>query len=87
MTCIVAYDIENDKVRGRLAKYLETQGVRLQKSVFAVEVERHAFNRLLHRIMAIAKDHGSVAVFRLCAGCEKNAIRHEKEPQARFHVF
>lgn len=74
MTCIVAYDIEDDKVRNRLSHYLEKSGIRLQKSVFAVNIERHVFKRFLKGIKNIAGDESKVAVFRLCMGCQKNAI-------------
>ncbi len=87
MTCIVTYDIEDNKIRARLARYLETIGIRLQKSVFAVEIERHTFRRMLGRIRAITGDTGSVAVFRLCIGCQKNALKLEQETGEAFHVF
>jgi CRISPR-associated endonuclease Cas2 len=53
MTCIVAYDIEDDRIRQRLAKFLQGVGFRLQKSVFIVKVERHVFQRFLSDIQAI----------------------------------
>ncbi|HOK07701.1 MAG TPA: CRISPR-associated endonuclease Cas2 [Syntrophales bacterium] len=81
MTCIVAYDIEDDRIRGRLARYLEKKGTRLQKSVFAVEVERHLFKGFTRRIEGIAGRKGKVAVFRLCVGCRRNAVKiGEAEP-------
>lgn len=79
MTCIVAYDIDNDKVRGRLSRFLEKKGTRLQKSVFAVSIERHVFRRFIRRIEAITGPAGKVAVFRLCLGCERNAIKIDVE--------
>jgi len=75
MTCIVSYDIEDNALRLKLARFLEHNGVRLQKSVFAVEVERHVFNKLLKEMENITGKTGKVAVFRLCAGCQKNAIQ------------
>lgn len=86
MTCIVAYDIEEDKVRSKLARYLEVKGVRLQKSVFAVDIERHTFKRFLGEMERIAGKEGKVAVFRLCIGCQHQAIQlGEKEKP--FYVF
>jgi CRISPR-associated endonuclease Cas2 len=86
MTCGGAYDIESDAVRTRLAKFLEGQGVRLQKSVFAVDVERHTFKRFLGQIEGITRKTGKVAVFRLCVGCQNNALG-VGEGGERFHVF
>jgi len=86
MTCIVAYDISNTRLRGKLSRYLAKLGVRLQKSVFAIEIERHAFKRLMNDIHRIVGDDEAVAVFRLCEGCKKNA-RRLGEPDVGFYVF
>jgi CRISPR-associated protein Cas2 len=75
MTCIVAYDISDNRVRNRLARFLQSYGVRVQKSVFAVEVERHAFKRFLRELGKVAGDEGEVAVFRLCRGCQRSALQ------------
>ena len=86
MTCIVAYDMEDDKIRGKLARFLEQKGTRLQKSIFAVDVERHVFRRFTHQIEGIAGSRGKVAIFRLCLGCQRNAIQIDTE-EPRFFVF
>lgn len=86
MTCIVAYDIEDNRTRNRLAKYLLTLGVRLQKSVFAVKVERHAFARMSRKLRTLADNKGKVAIIRLCAGCQKNAIQMD-EGAPFFYVY
>lgn len=86
MTCIVAYDIEDNRIRGKLARHLENKGVRLQESVFTVVIERHAFRRFLREIADIAGKTGKVAVFRLCIGCQKNAIQLLKDERF-FYVF
>jgi len=85
MTYVIAYDVEDDRVRARLAKFLEKEGVRLQKSVFLVDKERHAFKGFRRRLEALAGE-GEVAIFPLCLGCRRNALRlGEKRP--RFYVF
>ncbi|MBF0564912.1 MAG: CRISPR-associated endonuclease Cas2 [Nitrospirae bacterium] len=86
MTCIITYDIENNRVRTKLARFLESKGVRIQKSVFAVEIERHAFKGLLRQVEKITGKTGKVAVFRLCIGCRDNAINMNGEEKP-FHVF
>lgn len=46
MTWLLCYDIENDTLRQKLAKYLEKKGwERLQKSVYAQGMEAKEFNR------------------------------------------
>jgi CRISPR-associated endonuclease Cas2 len=84
MTSIVAYDIEENRIRARLARYLKSKGVRIQKSVFAVEVERHQFKRFLAEIKKIVAEEDKVAVFRLCEGCKKNAVESKKTEPFSF---
>lgn len=86
MTCIVAYDISDNKTRNKLAKYLLGMGVRLQKSVFAVQFERHAFKHITRKLKKISGGEGQIAVIRLCAGCQKKAIQlNDETPQ--FYVY
>jgi CRISPR-associated protein Cas2 len=86
MTSIVAYDIEDDRMRQRLANYLLKYGVRLQKSVFAVQVERRLFKRFLKEIQEITKKEGKVAVFRMCIGCQNASIQMNSEEKL-FYLF
>ena len=47
MLYFIMYDIENDKVRTRIAKYLEKNGCsRVQKSIFFSESKRGKFNEI-----------------------------------------
>ena len=84
MTSVVAYDIEDNRIRARLARYLKTKGVRIQKSVFAVEVERHQFKRFLAEIRKIVAEEDMVAVFKLCEGCKKNAVESRRSEPFSF---
>lgn len=86
MTCIVSYDIESDAIRAKLSRFLEGKGVRLQKSVFGVEIERHAFSGFLRQLERIKGKEGKIAIFRLCAGCRQNAIQ-STEVEKKVHVF
>lgn len=75
MNCLVSYDIEDNKVRTKLAKYLSGQGVRLQKSVFVVDVEGYRFSKFTRDIEKITGPGGDVALVRLCSGCSVKAVR------------
>lgn len=86
MICIVAYDIEDNRIRNRLARYLEGKGIRLQKSVFAIEIERHTFRGLLRQIGKITGKTSKVAVFRLCIDCRNNAV-HLADNEKKFYIF
>jgi CRISPR-associated endonuclease Cas2 len=51
-TWVVAYDIRQDRRRVRVAKQLETRGIRLQKSVFLVEGPPLSVRQLIGEIAA-----------------------------------
>lgn len=54
MLYFVMYDIENDKVRTQIAKYLERQGcLRVQKSIFFAETERNVFDQIYNDLKTI----------------------------------
>ncbi len=86
MTYIVAYDIEKDRVRNRLSRYLQNLGVRLQKSVFAVELEKYQYKKMLVEIKKIVGENDNVAVFRLCTGCKNRAIQSRARKEF-FYIF
>ncbi|MCS6990442.1 MAG: CRISPR-associated endonuclease Cas2 [Chitinophagales bacterium] len=47
MLYLIMYDIENDKVRNRISRYLERKGcVRIQKSVFVARTEPKVFEEI-----------------------------------------
>jgi CRISPR-associated endonuclease Cas2 len=47
MTFLIMYDIENNKVRTRISKYLERKGcIRIQKSIFMANSESKEFNEI-----------------------------------------
>lgn len=50
MFCIVAYDIENDRNRNKIAKILKDYGQRVQKSVFECNMNESMINRMLKRV-------------------------------------
>jgi len=47
MIFFIMYDIENDKIRNQIAKYLIKKGcVRVQKSIFLAQLDRNLYNEL-----------------------------------------
>ena len=52
---VVAYDVRNPRVRRRLARLLEGEGVRVQRSVFEVQATPDQAARLRTRCMALLK--------------------------------
>lgn len=64
MTFLVMYDIEDDRVRTRIAKYLEKNGlIRIQKSIFIANKPIPFFDDLfktLEEIQAYYENHDSI---------------------------
>ncbi len=72
MRYVVAYDIEDDRARTRVAAVCATYGSRVQKSVFEYNLEPEALERLtaaLGEELASAAGGGDVRIYRLCADC------------------
>lgn len=71
---VVSYDISNDKLRTKFAKFLSKFGHRLQYSVFEIDTSE----RLLNNIEAEIKnnferkfsDSDSIMIFRLSNSCK-----------------
>jgi len=64
MTYLVMYDIENNKIRTHIAKYLKKQGcVRIQKSIFMGDTDRkiyHSICQTLKEVQEIYDNHDSI---------------------------
>jgi CRISPR-associated protein Cas2 len=58
MTYIIMYDIENNTIRARIAKFLKTMGLRrIQKSVFMGSIARPTLTRIYDTIKAIQAEY------------------------------
>lgn len=54
MMCIIAYDIESNKVRTQIAKYLISKGcVRIQKSVYFAVLSRRHYREMVEALRTI----------------------------------
>ncbi len=64
MLYFIMYDIENNKVRTAISKYLEKNGcLRVQKSIFFAETERTVYNQIysdLKHIQELYDNHDSI---------------------------
>ena len=66
MLFFVMYDIENDKVRRLIVRYLQKQGcIRIQKSIFLAEGSVAVYNRIkdeLSEVQAVYENSDSIIV-------------------------
>lgn len=69
---VVCYDITSDQRRRKVAECLDAYGDRVQDSVFELRVDRALFDKCISELSGlIAPDEDNVAIYRLCAACEK----------------
>lgn len=92
MNMIVAYDITDSKRLQRIAKIMKDYGLRVQKSIFEVEVHDRQFAVMKWRVeaeMDLTKD--GVKYFSLCDRCCDTVITYGRcmkaEEQGSFLVL
>jgi CRISPR-associated protein Cas2 len=77
---VVCYDVPDDKRRTRLAKCLDGYGDRVQYSVYEAVLDRVLFDNLTDRVRGLINSaEDRVAIFPLCRGCARRALRLGKE--------
>lgn len=82
MFWIISYDISDDKARRRVAKILEDTALRIQKSVFEVEMVPEEFRWLRRKLQRYLKDDtDSIFYHPLCGECCTKRIRDPALPQ------
>lgn len=70
MRLVVAYDISEPQSITRVAKILKDYGVRVQQSVFEVEVNARTLKSLQQRIEKVLDaDHDAVKYYPFCGHC------------------
>jgi len=74
MNYIIAYDIPDDKKRTKIAKYLEKNGIRVQKSVFFIDTNKTKLKKILMVLSKINKKNGTIHCFSLCKNCSRRAL-------------
>lgn len=62
---VVAYDIEDDRRRARIARLLEGYGERVQYSVFECELEERHLQRLVRSLQRLLEPGDAVRIYRL----------------------
>ena len=76
---LISYDISNDKVRTKFAKYLSKFGFRLQYSVFEISnsdtVLKNIEAEIQNTYMKAFTEEDSIIIFNLSGTCKKNMLR------------
>lgn len=83
---IISYDISNDKLRTKFAKYLKRFGHRIQYSVFEIENSNKLLGNIIcdieNRYARQFTEEDSVYIFKMSASCEViryGYAKHEEE--------
>ena len=84
---LVSYDISNDKVRTKFAKFLSKFGFRLQYSVFEIHNSEAVLSNIENEIqnvyMKAFTEEDSVIIFNLSATCKKTCYGYAKKRRNR----
>lgn len=81
MHYIIAFDVSSDKVRHRLTKILLSKGVRIQESVFAVNLKSHELKSVGKKLEQTLDKQGIIHIFHICGACAKKSLAINKEPE------
>ena len=88
---LVSYDISNDKVRTKFAKFLSKFGFRLQYSVFEIHnsdaVLSNIENEIQNVYMKSFTEEDSVIIFNLSATCKKTCYGDAKNEETDVLVI
>lgn len=88
---IVSYDISNDKLRTKFAKYLSRFGHRLQYSVFEIDnsekIVNNIVNDLRNKYEKSFSQEDSVIIFKLSSSCEVLRFGYAKNDEKDFIII
>lgn len=88
---IVSYDISNDKLRTKFAKYLSRFGHRLQYSVFEIDnserIVDNIVNDLKNKYVKSFSQEDSVIIFKLSSSCEVLRFGYAKNDEKDFIII
>jgi CRISPR-associated protein Cas2 len=75
MFYIISYDIVDNRRRYRVARYLESVAVRVQKSVFEADWNQKILYTVIEKIKKVIDEtEDSVRIYRLCSNCQSEIV-------------
>ena len=88
---IVSYDISNDKLRTKFAKYLSRFGHRLQYSVFEIDNSESIVDNIVtdlkNKYEKSFSQEDSVIIFKLSSSCEVLRFGYAKNDEKDFIII
>jgi len=78
---VLAYDMTDDRRRAKIARLMESLGLRVQGSVFEAYLTKSELEKLLKRAVKLMKaEEDSLRIYMLCAACREK-VRTEGRGQ------
>jgi CRISPR-associated protein Cas2 len=75
MLVIVSYDIQDDRVRTKLAKRLKDFGPRVQYSVFEADISTDELKKLTIVLKNVTLgEQDSIRLYRICKDCSRRIV-------------
>lgn len=81
---LVSYDVRDPKRLRRVAKTLESYGVRLQYSVFRCRLDTEALERMHWQLAQIMQPNDDLLVIPLCSRCAGRVPEHSTGDQSSW---
>lgn len=78
MHYVIAFDVSSAKVRRRLTKILLGKGIRIQESVFAVNLKNHEYKSIARKLEKTLAKQGVIHIFAICGNCAKKSLAINK---------
>jgi CRISPR-associated protein Cas2 len=69
MTYLICYDITDNKERNKVSKFLEKYGIRIQRSVFIIDVNSNQYNDIEYNLLNFISNNDSIFIIKLCKAC------------------
>ena len=88
---LISYDISDDKLRTKFAKYLQKFGHRIQYSVFEIDNSKKILDNIMQGIQSNFEkkftQSDSVIIFELSASCKITRYGYARNEESDFHII
>ncbi|MDQ7031597.1 MAG: CRISPR-associated endonuclease Cas2 [Desulfonauticus sp.] len=87
MIVLVCYDISDDKKRNKVADILLKKGVRLQKSVYLLNIRKDNLKKLMHQLRQNIDLWDAVLICPVCKRCQSMILQVNCDNREKAIVF
>ena len=80
MFYVVSYDITNDRLRNKVSKALAALGMRVQKSVFELDLPPEQIAQVISTVSTLIEPTDSLRCYRMCERCLADSLLFDQTP-------